>query len=324
MAGRNRFHAVFPRRIHGLRIIVTGAAGFVGKAFSAAAKAVGHEVLGTDQTQTDGNLFGCGSLTHRQWVSYLLATAVPDAVMHLAALSHIPTCAAEPLSAIDANIVSISNLLDVAAAMPSPPKIVLAGSAEEYGIGYPTEQSLLQPRSVYAATKAAAAALAAAYRATRNLRASVARMANVYGPGQKPPFFIPLCMEKLWKGEAVELHANGRTQRDWLYIDDACAGLLKIVEASWLDEPVWNLGGHGVATVETTALTVFTALEAKRGHRQKFGMLLGRDGQPAPVVRMNCAKTHDLLMWHPEVSLPIGIQYAVDAFVEKRTSEIRT
>ena len=145
----------------------------------------------------------------------------PNWIFHLAAVSHLPSCNADPINAIKVNVNGVSDLLVAAKeyfllkdTRPAL-RIVLAGSGEEYGIGDPERNAPLSPRNLYGATKAAGSMLAAGFWHAYGLPVSIARMATIYGPGQTGKF-VASVIEKLLKGEEITLHNEGTAMRDWL------------------------------------------------------------------------------------------------------------
>ncbi|HCT56104.1 MAG TPA: hypothetical protein DGD08_02710 [Gemmatimonas aurantiaca] len=195
------------------RVLVTGASGFVGSWLLPALSAEGADVFGLTMTPDADVPAGrgvpvmptsiqwrSGDLRDDRFVQRVVDEAAPDVVIHLAAISHLPTAAADPAAAWDINVTATARLLHhldrIRQEGRADPVILLAGSAEQYGRDAShgallSEDARQAPRTVYAATKAAQEVLAfQCWRAT-GLRTMVARSFNHSGPGQPPRFLLP-------------------------------------------------------------------------------------------------------------------------------------
>ncbi len=232
------------------RVLVTGAAGFVGSYMLAALRDLGAEpfALATDpadlQSAPDAATWLFGDLRDDAYVLRVVEAARPDTVIHLAAISHVPTATADPALAWDVNVTATARLLhhlgrarDVGGIDPT---VLIVGSAEQYGRHetheFPLVESAAQaPRTVYAATKAAQETLALqCWRAT-GLKVVVARSFNHSGRGQPTRFLLPALVQR-----AVELRgaAPGTTMmvgnrspiRDFLHVSDVVAAYISLCQ----------------------------------------------------------------------------------------------
>ncbi|WP_310568834.1 GDP-mannose 4,6-dehydratase [Gemmatimonas sp.] len=233
------------------RVLVTGAAGFVGSYLLEALRDAGGELfaLATDPPGAPAALGGdaqwlYGDLRDAEYVAHVVATARPDTVIHLAAISHVPTAAADPALAWDVNVTATARLLHALGhardAGTIDPTVLIVGSAEQYGRHETHEFPLLEssvqaPRTVYAATKTAQEVLALqAWRAT-GLNVVVARSFNHSGRGQPTRFLLPALVQR-----AVELRgaAPGTTMpvgnrapiRDFLHVSDVVAAYISLCQ----------------------------------------------------------------------------------------------
>jgi dTDP-glucose 4,6-dehydratase len=168
-------------------------------------------------------------------------------VVHFAAESHVDRSLRDAAPFVRTNVLGTQVLLDAALAAPRLRRFVHMSTDEVYGSLGPrgkfTEASPLAPRSPYAASKAAADLLAQAYFHSHGLPVVVARSSNNYGPGQFPEKFIPLMLTRLLAGRDVPVYGEGANVRDWLYVEDHCEGLLRLLRKGKSGR-VYNFGGN--------------------------------------------------------------------------------
>ena len=232
------------------RVLVTGAAGFVGTHMLDALRTVGAEMfaLSTDAPETPvavGDVTWLyGDLRDERYVAGVVDAVRPDTVIHLAAISHVPTATADPAMAWDVNVTATARLLhELGRARDGgtiDPTVLIVGSAEQYGRHetheFPLVENAVQaPRTVYAATKAAQEMLALqCWRAT-GLKVVVARSFNHSGRGQPTRFLLPALVQR-----AVELRGaepgtsmpvgNRAPIRDFLHVRDVVAAYISLCQ----------------------------------------------------------------------------------------------
>ena len=232
------------------RVLVTGAAGFVGTHILDALRTVGAEMfaLSTDAPETPvavGDVTWLyGDLRDERYVAGVVDAVRPDTVIHLAAISHVPTATADPAMAWDVNVTATARLLhELGRARDGgtiDPTVLIVGSAEQYGRHetheFPLVENAVQaPRTVYAATKAAQEILALqCWRAT-GLKVVVARSFNHSGRGQPTRFLLPALVQR-----AVELRGaepgtsmpvgNRASIRDFLHVSDVVAAYISLCQ----------------------------------------------------------------------------------------------
>jgi dTDP-glucose 4,6-dehydratase len=236
-----------------VRILVTGGAGFIGSAFVRLAAGAGHEVTVLDKLTYAGDparldgaayRFYRGSITNRELVAAVLARERIEAVVNFAAESHVDRSILDASPFIETNVRGTQVLLE-AARTHKLQKFVHVSTDEVYGelgpTGAFTEESPLRPNSPYAASKAAADLLVLAYHRTYGLPACLVRPCNNYGPWQYPEKLIPVVIYKALAGEPVPVYGTGRNVREWLYVEDCCAGVLAALEKG-RPGAVYNLG----------------------------------------------------------------------------------
>jgi dTDP-glucose 4,6-dehydratase len=245
----------------GMRILVTGGAGFIGSHYvrSVLADAWGgarpDSVVVLDKLTYAGNLenlapvaedprlrFVEGDILDGPLVDRLLDEV--DAVVHFAAESHVDRSIAGAADFVMTNVVGTQTLLEAALRHPVE-KFVHVSTDEVYGsieVGSWTEEEPLQPNSPYSASKAGSDLLARAYFRTHGLPVCVTRCSNNYGPYQFPEKVIPLFVTNLMDGADVPLYGEGANVRDWLHVDDHCRGIHLVLDQGRPGE-VYNIGG---------------------------------------------------------------------------------
>ncbi|REE99048.1 dTDP-glucose 4,6-dehydratase [Thermomonospora umbrina] len=242
-----------------MRILVTGAAGFIGSHFVRRLLAGDYpEHAGAHVTVLDAltyagstrNLpmdherleFHQGDIRDRDLLDRLMPGH--DAVVHLAAESHVDRSIAGPSEFVRTNVWGTQEVLD--AALRSGVRTVVHVSTDEvYGAiesGSWTEDDPLLPNSPYAASKAGSDLIARAYWRTHGLDVRITRCANNYGPHQHIEKLIPLFVTNLLSGRTVPLYGDGRHRREWIHVDDHCRGI-HLVLAKGEPGGVYNIGG---------------------------------------------------------------------------------
>jgi GDP-4-dehydro-6-deoxy-D-mannose reductase len=239
------------------RILVTGAAGFVGQWLLPALHAAFPEAtlfgLATDPV-TDVRARGVpaavpttwliGDLRDDHYVRHAVETAAPELVIHLAAISHLPTAAADPAQAWDVNVTATARLLHHLEARrvagPGASRVLIVGSAEQYGRhetheGPLAETAVQAPRTVYAATKAAQEVLALQHWRATGLPVVVARSFNHSGAGQPPRFLLPALVARAQSlvdaPVGTPMPVGNRTPiRDFLHVSDVVAAYISLCQ----------------------------------------------------------------------------------------------
>ncbi|MFH9070587.1 dTDP-glucose 4,6-dehydratase [Streptomyces alboflavus] len=248
-----------------MRLLVTGAAGFIGSAYvrmllgSGSGSGLGEtaaevsHVTVLDKLTYAGRLdnldlthprltFVQGDICDAETVDRLMARA--DQVVHFAAESHVDRSIAAADAFVRANVSGTQTLLD-AALRHAVGRFVHVSTDEVYGsieTGSFTEDDPLGPNSPYAASKAASDLIALSYHRTHGLDVRVTRCSNNYGPRQFPEKVIPLFVTRLLDGGAVPLYGDGGNVRDWLHVEDHCRGV-DLVRTGGRPGVVYNIGG---------------------------------------------------------------------------------
>jgi nucleoside-diphosphate-sugar epimerase len=279
------------------RFLVTGAGGFIGKRLVARLQATGAEVLAWTRDT--------GDLTEARAVQATVAGFAPSFIVHLAAGSS--AVAEADWKHIAAEVAMLDN---IARAMPSSARLVHCGSVAEIGrSGRLAEDEPVQPRSVYGFAKAAATDRALAL-STMGFDVRVARLFNVYGPGEAQRRLVPHLVTHLLAGQPVLL-SDAEQVRDFVHVDDVCDCLLALARLDAVPWPMLNIGtGIGVS-VGDVARRVANCLGADQA-LLRFGELprrpIDEDVLVAEVGRLSALGLLPVQHWLEE-------QGAVNTFI---------
>lgn len=238
-----------------MRIFVTGGAGFIGSNYVRHVLAeTDHEVTVYDALTYAGNLSTLRDVDDSPRYSFvegnicdtpgvLEAMAGHDAVVHFAAESHVDRSIAGADDFIHTNCFGTNVVMDAAHRLDVE-RVVHIGTDEVYGsveVGSSLETDPLVPRSPYSASKAGSDLIALSYHHTFGVPVSVTRCTNNFGPYQYPEKAIPLFTTNLIDGVPIPLYGDGKNERDWIYVDDHCAGVQLVLEHGESGE-IYNIG----------------------------------------------------------------------------------
>ena len=238
-----------------MKQLVTGGAGFIGSNYVRWVLAnTDDEVTVYDALTYAGNLstlrdvdddprysFVKGNICDRATLED--AMAGHDAVVHFAAESHVDRSIAGPDDFVHTNCFGTNVVLDTARRLETP-RVLHIGTDEVYGsveAGSSSETDPLEPRSPYSASKAGSDLIALSYHSTYGVPVSVTRCTNNFGPYQYPEKAIPLFTTNLLDGRKIPLYGDGLNERDWIYVDDHCAGVYLVLTKGAAGE-IYNLG----------------------------------------------------------------------------------
>ena len=252
-----------------MKVVVTGGAGFIGSAlcrYLVAAK--GWQVVNVDALTYAANLASLSSIERQSGYRFVkadicdraamdrvLSESQPDAIMHLAAESHVDRSITGSAEFITTNIVGTHTLLEAAraywSALSEPCKsefrFLHVSTDEVYGSlgtdGYFLETTPYDPRSPYSASKAASDHLVSAWHGTYGLPTVITNCSNNYGPYHFPEKLIPLVILNALEGKPLPVYGDGLQTRDWLYVDDHAKALALVVEKGRVGQ-TYNVGGR--------------------------------------------------------------------------------
>lgn len=330
-----------------MKILITGGAGFIGSSVVRQAVAAGHSVVNVDVLTYAANLENVASvkqdpLYHFAQIDICNLDAVkavvdmhqPDAIMHLAAESHVDRSIDGPGAFIQTNVIGTFNLLQVArdyhAAMPTERKERFrfhhVSTDEVYGdldIDDPafTETHPYDPSSPYSASKAASDHLVRAWARTFGLPVVITNCSNNYGPYQFPEKLIPVVILKALHRQPIPVYGTGDNIRDWLYVDDHADALLTVLQKGALGE-TYNIGGNNERTNLELVKTICTLVDAHRGdgfdHTSLIEFVTDRPGHDRRYA-INADKIKNDLGWSPSVGWNDGFQSTLDWYLNNES-----
>jgi dTDP-glucose 4,6-dehydratase len=232
-----------------MRLLVTGAAGFIGSTYVHLVKDE-HDVVvldkltyaGRRENLPEGVELVVGAIEDRDLVLQL--TEGVDAIVNFAAESHVDRSIADQNAFARTHVIGTGVLLD-AVREHGVARFLQVSTDEVYGSiedGSFTETSPLAPSSPYSATKAGGDLLVSAYAHTHGIEAVICRGSNNYGPRQYPEKLIPLCLLNALHGDPLPVYGDGRQVRNWLYVEDFCRGIHAVLQVGRPGE-AYNVGG---------------------------------------------------------------------------------
>jgi dTDP-glucose 4,6-dehydratase len=330
-------------------LIVTGGAGFIGSNFVRLALARGGaRVVVVDKLTYAGNLLNLADVAGDSRFAFvqediadgaamraLLAAQRPTAILNFAAESHVDRSIEDPAAFIRTNVVGAFELLAAArhhwSGLPESERAAFrflhVSTDEVYGslsaTGRFTEETAYAPNSPYAASKAAADHLVRAYSQTYGLPTLLTNCSNNYGPFQFPEKLIPLMILNALEGRPLPIYGDGGNVRDWLYVEDHCAGLLEVLRRGRPGEK-YNLGGDCELTNLQVVDAICGALEdqcpaganprlAARGlggYRELLTFVRDRPGHDRRYA-IDAARVRRELGWAPAHDFAAGLRSTV-------------
>ncbi|KFN51035.1 dTDP-glucose 4,6-dehydratase [Arenimonas composti] len=324
--------------------LVTGGAGFIGGNFVLDAIASGHRVVTLDALTYAGNpdtlaavadeprhVFVHGDIRDRALVARLLAEHRPDAIVHLAAESHVDRSIDGPAAFVDTNVVGTLVLLEAARdhwrtlddAARARFRFLQVSTDEVYGSLGPSgrfcESTAYAPNSPYSASKAAADHLVRAFHHTYGLPVLTTNCSNNYGPFQFPEKLIPLVIQKALAGAPLPVYGDGRNVRDWLYVRDHVAAL-KAVLAGGRVGHTYTVGGDAERENIEVVRAICAALDARRprpdgrSYADQIAFVTDRPGHDRRYA-IDAGKLRRELGWAPTVDFEQGIAATVDWYL---------
>jgi len=309
-----------------MKLFVTGAAGFIGSNYvRQVLRETDDHVTVYDALTYAGNLsslrdlesdarfrFVQGDICDRDAVSG--AMAGHDAVVHFAAESHVDRSIMSPDTFVRTNCDGTNVMCDVARHLEVDRFLHIStdevyGSVEE---GSSTEDARLEPRSPYSASKAGSDLIALSYHTTYGMPIVVTRASNNFGPYQYPEKVIPLFVTNLLDGAKVPLYGDGLNIRDWLYVDDHCAGVDVVLRSGELGE-IYNIGGGNEITNRELTERVLALCGADESSIEYVADRLGHDRR----YSIDCSKVRGL-GWKPARELDEALEATVAWYRDNR------
>jgi len=311
-----------------MTILVTGAAGFIGAYVCRALRAQGQAVVGLDnyndyydpQLKRDRVAALCPDvdiraldLGDRDGLAALFDEVRPEQVIHLAAQAGVRYSLTHPHAYVDSNLAGFVNLLELCRHREVR-HLVYASSSSVYGDSatppFSEDQRIDQPRSLYAATKAANELMAHTYAHLYGLHATGLRFFTVYGPWGRPDMAPLLFSRAVLAGRPIDVFNHGKMRRDFTYIDDIVAGVLgALAHPSEQDPPhrVFNLGNHTPVELERFIAVIEEA--AGRSAEKVYKPM-----QPGDMIETmaDTGRARAAFGFEPSTSIELGLPRVVD------------
>ena len=327
-----------------MKIVVTGGSGFIGSAVVRQAVTSGHEVINLDaltyaacQANLDpiagqpGYVFEHLDIRDRAGVDRVLFTHQPDAIMHLAAESHVDRSIDGPGAFIDTNVTGTYTLLEAARAYwenrgrPDTFRFHHISTDEVFGTlgaeGKFTEESPYAPNSPYSASKAASDHLVRAWQETYGLPVLLTNCSNNYGPYHFPEKLIPVVILNAIAGNPIPVYGKGENVRDWLYVEDHADALLTVLNRGRVGE-TYCIGGENEARNIDLVSTICAILDSRRPnaapHDRLIRFVADRPGHDLRYA-IDPSKIRRDLGWSPSVTLQEGLEKTVDWYLANET-----
>ncbi|MDM8348280.1 dTDP-glucose 4,6-dehydratase [Pseudomonas sp. sp1636] len=324
-----------------MRILLTGGAGFIGSALIRhLLNDTQHQVLNLDKLTYAGNLESLASVADNPRYQFLqadigdsatltraLAEFQPDAIMHLAAESHVDRSIDGPAAFIQTNIVGTYALLEATRAYwlqldearRQAFRFQHISTDEVYGdlhgVDQPfTESTPYAPSSPYSASKAASDHLVRAWQRTYGLPVLISNCSNNYGPYHFPEKLIPLVILNALDGKPLPVYGDGQQVRDWLYVEDHARALLKVLSEGRVGE-TYNIGGHNEQTNLHVVQSICALLDelAPRpagAYKELIAFVQDRPGHDRRYA-IDAGKIERELGWTPAETFASGLRKTV-------------
>ena len=335
-----------------MKILVTGGAGFIGSAVVRLAVARGHKVVNTDAltyaacldnlagvADSPDYAFEHADIRDRATLDRLFEKHAPDAVMHLAAESHVDRSIDGPADFIETNIVGTFNMLEAARAFwvrrgrPDHFRFHHISTDEVFGslgaTGQFTEDTPYDPRSPYSASKAASDHLVRAWHETYGLPVLLTNCSNNYGPYHFPEKLVPVVILNAIAGKPIPIYGKGDNVRDWLFVEDHADALLLVVEKGATGRS-YNIGGENERTNLQLVSTICAILDAKRpknsgSYADQIAFVADRPGHDQRYA-IDPSRIREELGWRPSVTVEEGLERTVQWYLdnEKWWSALQT
>ncbi len=318
-----------------MKMLITGGAGFIGSNFIFYIRKMhpDYDLVCVDKLTYAGNLetlasvmddpkfrFIRADIADRSEICRIFEAEKPDTVVNFAAESHVDRSIENPAVFLETNVMGTQALLD-ASRKYGVKRYHQVSTDEVYGdlpLDRPdlffTEETPLHTSSPYSASKASADLLCNAYQRTYGMPITISRCSNNYGPYQFPEKLIPLMIANALADKPLPVYGEGLNVRDWLYVEDHCAAIDRILEKGQVGQ-VYNIGGHNemrnidIVKIILKALdkpeSLITHVTDRKGHDMRYAI--------------DPEKIHRELGWLPETKFADGIQKTIQWYLDNRS-----
>jgi len=327
-------------------MLITGGSGFIGSNFIHYLfqnSAFTGNVINVDKLTYAGNpenlmnirgkflntryFFEMVDICNFQHLEEVFSKFNPDVVVHFAAESHVDRSIHEPATFIQTNIIGTFNLLELAKKYQIINKKDIlfhhVSTDEVFGSlgesGFFKETSPYDPRSPYSASKASSDHLVRSYYHTYNLPVTISNCSNNYGPYQFPEKLVPLMIYNMLEKKPLPIYGDGKNVRDWLFVEDHCSGIWKIITTGNIGE-TYNIGGNNERTnIELVKILCEKMALLKDKNKDHYKKLItyvkDRPGHDRRYA-IDCKKIKNELKWKHAVEFQEGIERTVKWYLE--------
>ncbi len=328
-----------------MKILVTGGTGFIGSAVIRLAVARGHSVINVDALTYAACLENVASVANSPLYAFeqadirkhaalerIVASHQPEAVMHLAAESHVDRSIDGPADFIETNIIGTFNMLEVAReywehrGRPEGFRFHHISTDEVYGSLPPdpgvkfTEETPYDPRSPYSASKAGSDHLVRAWHETYGLPVVLTNCSNNYGPYHFPEKLIPVVILNALEDKPLPIYGDGSNVRDWLYVEDHADALLTVLEKGEVGRS-YNIGGENECSNLELVQTICGILDRLRPredggtYADLITFVADRPGHDARYA-IDPTRIREELGWCPSVTIEEGLERTVRWYLD--------
>ena len=327
-----------------MKILVTGGAGFIGSAVIRLAISRGHSIVNVDAltyaaclenvANVSGNstyVFEHADIRDRNSLDTIFKEHQPDAVMHLAAESHVDRSIDGPADFIETNIKGTFNMLEAARTHwqtngnPRTFRFHHVSTDEVFGslpsdpTAHFTEETPYDPRSPYSASKASSDHLVRAWHETYSLPVVLTNCSNNYGPYHFPEKLIPVIILNALAGKPLPIYGNGSNIRDWLYVEDHADALLLVMSKGKIGRS-YNIGGENERTNLEIVQTICGILDrlkprAAGTYAELITFVQDRPGHDARYA-IDPSRIRNELGWRPSITVEEGLEKTVQWYLD--------
>jgi dTDP-glucose 4,6-dehydratase len=329
-----------------MKILVTGGAGFIGSAVIRLAILQGHSVVNVDiltyaaclkniesVSNSPKYFFEQIDIRNRSDIDHVFETHKPDAVMHLAAESHVDRSIDAPNDFIETNINGTFNLLEAsrshwqALKKPNAFRFLHVSTDEVYGT-LPndssfkfTENTSYSPRSPYSASKASSDHLVRAWNETFGLPTLLTNCSNNYGPFHFPEKLVPVTILNALAEKPLPIYGNGSNVRDWLYVEDHADALLLVLGEGEVGRS-YNIGGENERSNLDLVKTICEIMDrikprAHGSYKELITFVADRPGHDARYA-IDPSRIRHELGWRPQMTVEMGLEKTVQWYLENK------
>ena len=329
-----------------MKLLVTGGAGFIGSAVVRLAIKRGHSVVNLDALTYAACLQNVSSISddpkylfkhvdirNRNELDLAFREHVPDAVMHLAAESHVDRSIDDPSNFIETNVVGTFNMLEAArtfwcaSGKPKNFRFHHISTDEVFG-SLPSDPSIqfkegtpYDPRSPYSASKASSDHLVRAWHETYGLPVVLTNCSNNYGPYHFPEKLVPVIILNALAGKPLPIYGNGSNIRDWLYVEDHADALLLVLETGTIGRS-YNIGGESELTNLELVQTLCKILDRLKprnigAYEELITFVQDRPGHDARYA-IDTSRIRSELGWRPSVTIEEGLEKTVRWYLDNQ------